>query len=402
MITRIEGQLANAYNKFGQQRRAKEWIERCLAIDNSTEDPIQFIVEHKLILARIYHALANYNEAISEFSQVEEQSKTINREDLRSAAIFGKAGVFVDIGLDKQAIASFTIALQLCRAQNNVENESQTLFKMAICHCKLGNYSEAIKCSKDAAEVYPTDNTMMHKEFNEGRIYRHKMQVMQGKISLEENDRLQNLSLLCFQKALQIADKINDPKYNIYCLGQIARINISLKNFGEAEEQIVKAISESKLVNFENTESFADLKLLEAEVFLNKENLNSALESYHCVESLIYGIEANIIKDELLISWSDQHLSSECSEMIQSIYLIKNDYVNALEAAERNRSRSLLREVCKRANKSLSNCTYEYKDYLNYAIQTNSTLLFFSDIIEDSIFCWVISSEGTMKFLPLR
>ncbi|NEP01391.1 MAG: CHAT domain-containing protein [Symploca sp. SIO2E9] len=377
------GNLGKSYLSLGEYKKAIDCHQKSFQIAQSIGNRHGETISLGAIGATLY-CQGKYAEALNYHQRQLALAKEIG-DNLEAVHALGNLGLFFhSINQEQQAKDYFEKAMKISQKIGARSEEAATLSNLGIA------------CRNDQAIEYFQQSLKIQREIGNrtgeasslsglGIVYRYLAKYQQA--------------IVYFQEAIVIAQEIGDRFGEAKYLGNLGMTSTLMLNYQQAIEYEQQALTIAQEIDDRGTEGFAlhqlGFALLNYGYSTKAETaLRLAMETR---ESLRGGLE-----DSHKISICD--LQSDTYSLLQQALAIQQKHQEALEIAERSRTRAFVELLYKR----LSDNSVEVADekilpptieqIRQIAQEQQATIVEYSIINLDYLFIWVIKPIGEIEF----
>ncbi|ACC84974.1 CHAT domain-containing protein [Nostoc punctiforme] len=394
--------LGESYSGLNDNKQANYYYQQLLALSQDKKD-IPDEIEILSSLSITYRELGYYTQAI-EFAQRHLLiARKLNDKIQQAEALTNLGAVYNDLGNYIQAIEYHKESLKIAQEIKSITHEANSLGELGIAYFDINDYVKAL----DYYQQFLAIAQKLKDKQNEG-IALSELGLVYDQI--DDHKKAINY----YQLSLAIARELKETLLEANTLMNLGRAYISLGNYTKAIEYTQQGLFLSKKINYPLGKGFGSTnlglalyrtgKLAEAEKVL--------VDGIQVWESLRSGLGNNDIHK---VSIFDKQAS--IYPILQQVLIAQNKNDEALEIAERGRSRALLDLL----NSRLSNNNSTQSFQLNFqqptlsllqqiAKQQKATLIEYSIIAdnfkiqgkqvtyESELYIWVIKPAGEVTF----
>ncbi|MDF5726653.1 MAG: tetratricopeptide repeat protein [Rhizonema sp. PD38] len=440
MVAQILRELGITYRVLGDYLKAIDYHEQRLVIWRDMQDHL----EETLVLndlAVIYYKLGNYDVSIK-YSQ---QELVIVRElrnrqgELRSLRNLGNN--YLELGNYIKAIECYQQQLIIAQEIGERKMEGQALGNLGVSYRLIGDYNKAVKYSKRLLIIAPEilDHQLEVMALNNLGIVYHLQQYQEQALEYYEQslmlsrefaERIDEVAPLCnlglvyydfvkydkaleyFEECLRITRELKVCNSEGNVLGNIGLVYSRFKNYEKAIDyqnqrlkivrEIQSPLGEGEALSNIGSDLYNVGNLLDA-----KQALLNAIKIW---ESIRLKLGSN---DVFKISIFETQ--AVAYQLLQKVLIAQNQINDALEIAERGRTRAFAELLARRLSPELINQTIEaptIKQIQDIAKTQNATLIEYSiystqyhdperpkgKFLDLALFIWVIKPNGEVRF----
>lgn len=350
--------LGNAYNSIREYHKALELYQQSLEVYQEIGYR-QGVATCSTNMGNTYRYLGNYQKAAELYQQSLEISRAIGYRRGVANSIMGLGLVLDSQGEPQKAIKLYQQSLTISQDINYLNGKINSYNNIGNSYLKLGEYKKAIEFHKKSLEI------------------KQKISDVQGVADSLNNLGNSYYGMEDYQRAIEFYQKSLSVFQNIVDRQGIGN---SLNNLGLAYRSL-ENLSESERV----------LK-----------------ESIQVKETLRVGLS-----DPNKISIFDTQLNTY--KILQNVLIRQNKTIEALEIADRSRSRALIDEIVKRTSdpdsENLVVPPLTLSEIKETARQNNAHLVVYSiiedefdtpetarEIKESELYIWVVTPDGEINF----
>lgn len=374
--------LGYTYNALGQYKQAIDYLTKSLTIAYQIGDHNS---EGNALnnLGSAYYLLGNYKKAVEYYTQSLTIARQIGDRDGEGTALNNLGNTDNSLGEYKQAIDYFTQSLIIKRQINERNGERKALIGLGNTYNSLRNYKKAI-------DYYTQSLTISHQIGDRNAEENALNNLGSADNSLGEYKK----AIDDYRQSLAIARQIGDRNGEGTSLNNLGNVYKSTGKYKKAISYYLQSLSiayqigdryvEGTTLNNLGAVLLSSGNAQQAEVNLEKaiqiwESLRADLRDLDALKISLFDTQANTysLLQEALVK---QHLTSQ-----------------ALEVAERGRTRALVELLIQRQKLSASPTPPNLQLIKNIARQENATLVEYS-IVWNNLYIWVIKPTGDITF----
>ncbi|MEG5065761.1 CHAT domain-containing protein [Microcoleus sp. B3-A4] len=379
------GSLGIAYGNLGDYAKAIEYTQQKLAIAREIKNrQSEGVALGNLGIA--YGNLGDYAKAIEYQQQQLAIAREIKDRQSEGAALGNLGSAYLPLGDYAKAIDYAQQWLAIAREIKDRQSEGGALGNLGIAYGNLGDYAKAIE--------YQQQQLAIAREIKD-RQSEGKALGNLGSAYLSLGDYAKAIEYA--QQDLAIAREIKDRQSEGGALGSLGIAYLSLGDYAKAIEYTQQWLAIAREIKDRQSEgvAFNNLGLALA----NSGNLPAAektlLDSIKVLESLRAGLD-----DANKVSIFETQTSAYVT--LQQVFIAQKKTNDALEIAERGRSRAFVELLASRLAASASVPTTinppNIQQIQQIAKEQNATLVEYSIIRNEALYIWVIKPTGEITF----
>ncbi|NER94018.1 MAG: CHAT domain-containing protein [Symploca sp. SIO1B1] len=383
----ILANLGIVYGKLGNTRAAIDSFSRSLSIAEGGNNPID-VANILGYTSMVYNNLGDYQEVIKLQERQLDIVKEKNNRSGEAEVLVGKGDTYTKIGDYQKAIKNYQQSSQIYEQLKDDAGKAETLGKLGRAYHLLGEISQA--------------RNYYHKQLNIAyKIKRPRLLANalggNGDISLSSGEY--QTAFNYYSQQLEIAQVINEVKEITNSLINLGKVSHKMKKTEEAIEYYQTALNylQNREYPYEEATALSNLgkALLEQGNLLEAEaSLRDAIGIWEDFRKLLGS------KDNWKISLFEKQVNTY--NVLQEVLVDQNKPFEALEIAERGRTRALIELLLKGlspAQQESAIADYsKLSEIKQIAAQQKATLVEYSLISENLLYIWVIQPTGKMEF----
>ncbi|NER46475.1 MAG: CHAT domain-containing protein [Symploca sp. SIO1A3] len=383
----ILANLGIVYGKLGNTRAAIDSFSRSLSIAEGGNNPIDVanILGYTSI---VYNNLGDYQEVIKLQERQLDIVKGKNNRPGEAEVLVGKGDTYTKIGDYQKAIKNYQQSSRIYEQLKDDAGKAETLGKLGRVYHLLGEISQA-------RDYYHKQLNIAH-EIKRPRLLANALGG-NGDISLSSGEY--QTAFNYYSQQLEIAKVINEVKEITNSLINLGKVSHKMKKTEEAIEYYQTALNylQNREYPYEEATALSNLgkALLEQGNLLEAEaSLRDAIGIWEDFRKLLGS------KDNWKISLFEKQVNTY--NVLQEVLVDQNKPFEALEIAERGRTRALIELLLKGlspAQQESAIADYsKLSEIKQIAAQQKATLVEYSLISENLLYIWVIQPTGKMEF----
>ncbi|NEP15052.1 MAG: tetratricopeptide repeat protein, partial [Symploca sp. SIO2C1] len=383
----ILANLGIVYGKLGNTRAAIDSFSRSLSIAKNSNNPIDVanILGYTSI---VYNNLGDYQEVIKLQDRQLDIVKGKNNRRGEAEVLVGKGDTYTKLGDYQKAIEDYQQSSRIYEQLKDDAGKAETLGKLGRAYHLLGKISQA--------RDYYHQQLNIAQEIKRPRLLANALGG-NGDISFSSGEY--QTAFNYYSQQLEIAKVINEVKEITNSLINLGKVSHKMKKTEEAIEYYQTALNylQNREYPYEEATALSNLgkallaqgNLLEAEA-----SLRDAIGIWEDFRKLLGS------KDNWKISLFEKQVDTY--NVLQEVLVDQNKPFEALEIAERGRTRALIELLLKGlspAQQESAIADYsKLSEIKQIAAQQKATLVEYSLISENLLYIWVIQPTGKMEF----
>ncbi len=375
--------LANVYHYLGQYQEAIKFSKQALAISEDLGDH-QGKVQALQHLGNAYTSSAEYEKAITVYRQALTISKNNNNDQGETDSLGNLGVVYEYLGQYKKAINFHEQSLERSKKIGDRDGEGASLNHLGNVYTSIGQYEKSIEFHQQSLEIAKEIGNRPGEESSLGNLGNAYKRLEKYEKSIE-----------FFQQALEIAKEIGNREGEANGLGNIGLAYYFLGDYKRA----IKFQQEALAINQEIADPISQANTLS--------NIGSALRKSGRLK------EAEmILRDSMKVSESVRKNLNDSNKVsfferqtypyheLQKVLIAQNRPQEALEIAERGRTRALVELLAQQL--STTNKPPSIAEIKEIAQEHKATVVEYSIIADDykpsELYIWVIQPTGEIRF----
>ena len=460
--------IGNAYESFGEYQTAIEFHKKSVVIESELSNKVGAAISLRKI-GNAYSSLGEYDKAVEFYDQSLVIERETNNHAGEAIALGNLGNAYGSLGEYDKAIKFHEQSLEIEQLLGNQQGEVVSLNELASIAVLSGQYPEALRLSEESLNIsFSTDNSQL-KAGSLGILamsymylgdYRKAEKMLQSALEMAKGDAQQEIEILPllnlvetisenskgnfepYERALDYYVASNQKEGEMNVLSLMGLLYFSQDNY----EQSVNHLTRSLAISKEIENPLGELSALSTlgSSYYNAGNNNLAANSFEAsrllarklgnplLESLsLYGLSLVHSEEENYAAAADLLLQAiakldglrpndlsdrdriklfetqtQVYKLLESVLILQDKFSEALEIAERGRTRSLVQVILSRGNQSLEEQTgqklIDFDEILKVSRDQNITLVEYSlvetPVADPLLYIWVVQPTGDLHF----
>ena len=460
--------IGNAYESFGEYQTAIEFHKKSVVIESELSNKVGAAISLRKI-GNAYSSLGEYDKAVEFYDQSLVIERETNNQAGEAIALGNLGNAYGSLGEYDKAIKFHEQSLEIEQLLGNQQGEVVSLNELASIAVLSGQYPEALRLSEESLNIsLSTDDSQLKVEslgvsalsYMYLGDYRKTEKMLQLALEMAKGNAQQEieiLPLLNLVETISESSKGNFEPYNraldyyvannqkegeMIVLNLIGLLHFSQDNYEQSIDYLARSLAISKdienplgelsaLSSLGSSYYYAGNRNLAAPSFEASRLLARKLENPLLESVSLYGLglvhseEKNYATAEDLLLQAISKLDSlrpnelddrdriklfetqvQVYKLLESVLISQDKFSEALEIAERGRTRSLVQVILSRGNQSLEDQTgkelIDFDEILKVSKDQNITLVEYSlvetPIADPLLYIWVVQPTGDLYF----
>ena len=343
--------------------------------------------------------IGDYKKAIDYLDEALALTKEIKDRKGEGDILVNLGNIYCDIGQYEPAINYYQHSLVIAQERQDRLGEAAALVNLGNAYQILGNYSEAVELFKKSLKIAQEIKALREQANALGNLGHFYQVIGNSSKAIEYH-----------QQSLEIKRNLQDRRGEVHTIGRLGLVYGEAGNYDEAIKHHQQGLVISRKIKYRLGEIDCLRNLGDA--FFKSGKLAAAEKALRDAIKIGEYLRSELDRDDHKISFFEtQDLTYR---ILQRVLIAQNKVEEALEIAERGRSRVfiefLLGKLRERTESQFTLKPPKIEQIKQIAIEHNATLVEYSIIYdefriegklqakESELFIWVIQSLGTVTF----